>query len=170
MRQAWIGGKQGIVRWNPAVRGEKTSHNGAPRKVATRIFPAAALTGFSQAQRHRTRNGSVLENLIAQGLPAMDEVLFLGATSPLPSIAIMGMEMRRAGRDRILRLHVTLQPLMQIPSLRNVDGNPTAVLGLPGIDVNAGQRFKSSLQGIDLVLVFLAGLPGPIPRGGRCVI
>jgi hypothetical protein len=82
----------------------------------------------------------------------------------------MGMEMRRAGRHGILQFHVTLEPLMQIPGLRNVEGSPTAILGLFGIDVNPRQRSESSIKGMDLELILLTGLPGPKAAGGRCSI
>ena len=55
---------------------------------------------------------SALENVIAHGLPAMDEILFLRAARPLARGAIMGMEMRGPIHDGILQVHVTLQPLM----------------------------------------------------------
>jgi hypothetical protein len=51
----------------------------------------------------------------------MDEILFLRATRPLARSAIMGMEMRRPIHDGILRGHVSLQPLMEVPRLRNVN-------------------------------------------------
>jgi len=111
-----------------------------------------------------------LEHVIAHRLPAVDEVLFLSAASRLPSGTIMGMQMRSAVGNGILQLYVPLKSLMQIPSLRNVDGNPTAVLGLFGVDVKAWQRSKGSADGIDFVLILLAGMPGPIAGGGQCVI
>ena len=39
----------------------------------------------------------------------------------------MSMEMRRAAGYGVLQMHVPLKPLMQIPGLRNVDGNPITV-------------------------------------------
>ena len=74
----------------------------------------------------------------------------------------MGMEMCRPVGNGILQSHMTLKPLMQIPSLSDVDGSPTAVLVLPGININTGQRSKGRAEGIDLVLILRAGLPGPI--------
>ena len=79
----------------------------------------------------------------------------------------MGMEMRCALGNGVVHIHVPLEPLVQIASLRNVDGNPTAILSLTGIDVHAGQWLESSVQGINLVLIRLAGLPGPVDRSGR---
>jgi hypothetical protein len=123
-----------------------------------------------QGKRKESLSKSALEHVIAHRLPAVNEILFLRASSPLARVTIVGMEMRRAGRQGILQLQMTLQPLMQIPSLRNVDGNPVAVLGLFGINVKAGQGFESSANGIDCVLILPAGLSGPVARGGRCAI
>jgi hypothetical protein len=49
----------------------------------------------------------------------------------------MDMDMRSAIRNGVIQRHATLKSLVQIPSLSNVDGNPTAVLGLFGINIIA---------------------------------
>jgi hypothetical protein len=126
-----------------------------------RIIGAGVLT-----QSRRIRTGSVLEHVIAHGLPAVDEVLFLRAASALSSIGIVGMEMRRAVRNGFLQSYVTFQSLMQIPGLCNVDGNPITVRQQFGIDVNARQRPEGSIQGINLVVICFARLPGPIVNRG----
>jgi hypothetical protein len=100
----------------------------------------------------------------------MNEILFLGATSALTGVTIMGMEMRRAMLDGIVQGYVTLQPLMQIPRLRNVDGRPITVRQRFGINVNTGQRAESCVQWIDREWILLAGLSGPIVGGGRGAI
>jgi hypothetical protein len=49
----------------------------------------------------------------------------------------MDMDMRSAVPNGVIHRHMTLKALVQIPGLSNVDGNPTAVLGLSGIYVIA---------------------------------
>jgi len=100
----------------------------------------------------------------------VNEILFLRAASALPRTTIMGMQMRRAIRHGILQGHVTLKPLVEIPRLGNVDGRPIPVRQLFGINVNAGQRSKGCGKRMNLELIRLAGLPGPIVGGGRCTI
>jgi hypothetical protein len=78
----------------------------------------------------------------------------------------MDMDMRSAIRYGVIRGHVALKSLVQIPRLRNVDGKPTAVLGLFGINVIAGQRPESSVNGMNLVLILVAGLPEPTDEEG----
>jgi hypothetical protein len=73
----------------------------------------------------------------------------------------MDMDMRSAIRNGVTRRHVTLKSLVQISRLSNVDGNPTTVLGLFGINVIAWQRPESSVNGMNLVLIPVAGLPEP---------
>ena len=80
------------------------------------------------------------------------------------------MEMRRAIQDGILHGHVSLQPLMQVPRLRNVDGRPIAIRQLAGINVNPGQRAEGGVQRKDRERIFFAGLPGPIVGGGRGLV
>jgi hypothetical protein len=73
----------------------------------------------------------------------------------------MDMDMRSAIRNGVTRRHATLKSLVQISRLSNVDGNPTTVLGLFGINVIAWQRPESSVNGMNLVLIPVAGLPEP---------
>lgn len=80
-----------------------------------------------RSQRSRTRTRSALERIIAHGLPAVNEIPFLRATGTLPRGTIMGMDMRRAIGNGVRQFHMTLQPLMQIPGLRNVDRRPITV-------------------------------------------
>jgi hypothetical protein len=79
----------------------------------------------------------------------------------------MDMDMRGAIRPGVIQQHVTLKALVQIPGLRDVDGNPTAVLGLFGVNKITRQRLESSVNGINLVLIFVAGLPEPTDEWGR---
>jgi hypothetical protein len=79
----------------------------------------------------------------------------------------MDMDVRRAIGHGVIQRHVTFKPLMHVPRLRNVDGNPTAVLGLFGVNEIARQGLESSIDEINLVLILLTGLPGPIDEWGR---
>ena len=79
----------------------------------------------------------------------------------------MDMDMRSAIRNGVSQRHVTLKSLVQISRLSNVDRNPTTVLGLFGINVIAWQRPESSVNGTNLVLILVAGLPGPTDKWGR---
>ena len=88
--------------------------------------------------------------------------MFLSASRRLTRRGIMGMEMSRAIGDGVVHSHVPLEPLVQIAGLRDIDRNATAILGLPGINVHAGQRLERSVQGMDLELILLSGLPGPV--------
>jgi hypothetical protein len=79
----------------------------------------------------------------------------------------MDMDMRSAMRNGVIQRHVTLKPLVQISRLGDVKGNPTTVLGLFGVNEVAWQRLESSLNGMDLVLVPIAGLPKPTDQWRR---
>jgi len=110
--------------------------------------------------------GSAFDRVIAHWPPAEDEIVFLRAAGPLTGGRIMDMDMRRAIRHGVSHRHVTLQSLVQISRLGNVDRNPTAVLGLFGINVIARQRPESSVNGMNLVLILVAGLPEPTDGQG----
>lgn len=92
----------------------------------------------------------------------MDEVLFLRVARPLPRRTIVGMDMRGALRDRVRQRHVTFESLVQIAGLRNVDRVPIAFRQLPGVNINAGQRLKGSVKGVNPEGILPARLPGPI--------
>ena len=81
---------------------------------------------------------SALEHVIAHGLPAVDEILFLRAARPWARSAIMGMKMRRPIHNGVLQGHMSLQPLMQVPCLCNVDGRPITIRQFASINVNPG--------------------------------
>jgi len=83
----------------------------------------------------------------------------------------MGMQMGCAMGNGVVHPHVPLKPLVQIASLSNVDRNPSAILRLSRIDVQAGQWLECSFQAVDRVRITLAGLPGPDYRcGGRALL
>jgi hypothetical protein len=105
--------------------------------------------------------GSAFDRVIAHRPPAKNQVMFLSASRSLTCGTIVGMEMSCAMGNGVLHPHMPLKPLVQIASLSNVDRNPTAILGLSGIDVQAGQWLESSVQGINRVLITLPGLPRP---------
>jgi hypothetical protein len=77
----------------------------------------------------------------------------------------MDMDMCSAVRNGVIHRHVTFKPLVHITRLGDVDGNPTTVLGLFGVNEIAGQCFESSVNGMDLVLIPIAGLPEPKDEG-----
>lgn len=79
----------------------------------------------------------------------------------------MGMNVRGTVRHRVRNAHMTFQPLMHVPSLSDINRNPTPVFALPRINVVAGQRTKSSVNRIDLVLILLSRLAGPRDAGRR---
>ena len=74
----------------------------------------------------------------------------------------MNMDMSCAVLNGVAHSYVPLKPLVQIARLSNVDGNPTAILGLSGIDEIARQRLESSIDGMNFVKIRLPGLAGPI--------
>lgn len=74
--------------------------------------------------------------------------------------------MCRTTGNGVVHSHVALEPLMQIACLSNVNRNPTAILGLPGIDIISRQGSELNVQGMDMVLILSAGLAGPIAGGG----
>ncbi len=105
---------------------------------------------------------SALEHIIARGLPAVNEVLFLGDTSTLTRVAVMRVQMGCAIGNGVFQRHVPLKPLMQIPGLSDVDRKPAAVRQLFGINENAGQCLEGRVQRINLELILLAGLSKPV--------
>ncbi len=82
----------------------------------------------------------------------------------------MGMEMRCAFGNGVVHAHVSLEPLVQVASLSNVDRNPSTILSLTRIDVHAGQWPERSVQGINLVLIPFPGLARPVDRSGGCAL
>ena len=92
--------------------------------------------------------------------------MLLRASGPLTGGRIMDMDMRSAIRNGVTHRHVTLKSLVQISRLSNVDGNPTPVLGLFGINVITWQRPESRVNGMNLVLILVAGLPEPTDGQG----
>jgi hypothetical protein len=107
---------------------------------------------------------SAFDRVIAHRLPAQNQIPFLRASGSLTCGAIMDMDVRSPIRNSIIHRHVTLKPLVQIPRLSNVDGNPGAVLALLGINEIAWQRLENSVNGMNLVWILFARLPGP-PHG-----
>jgi len=97
----------------------------------------------------------------------VDEILFLRAARPWARSAIMGMKMRRPIHNGILQGHMSLQPLMQVPCLCNVDGRPITIRQFASINVNPGQGTEGSVQRINREGILLAALPGPIVGRGR---
>ena len=69
--------------------------------------------------------------------------------------------MRGTMRNRVIHGDVTLKALVQIASLGDVNGNPITALNLFGINKIAWQRPESSVNGVNFVLILVAGLPEP---------
>ncbi len=82
--------------------------------------------------------------------------MFFSAAGPLAHPIIMGMEMGCALLQGVLQRHVPFQPLTQIAGLSDVDGNPTPVLGLSGINEIAGRCLKGSVQRVNRVGIVLS--------------
>ena len=122
-------------------RGDGRRGRGRDQKVETRLL--------------------VLEDVIAQWSPAVNEILFLRTTSPLTGIAIVRMKMCRTVGDGILQGHMTFKALMEVAGLGDVDCRPIAVRQFPGIDVNPGQWSQDSMERVYLKLVILTGLSRP---------
>jgi len=74
----------------------------------------------------------------------------------------MGMQVGGAIGDGVIHAHMTFEPLVQVPGLRDVNRNPTPIFRLLRVDKIAGQRPEGNVQGINCVLIFLSGLPRPI--------
>jgi hypothetical protein len=80
----------------------------------------------------------------------------------------MDKDMRGAIRNRVIHGDVTLKSLVQIASLGDVNWNPINALNLFGINKIAWQRPERSVDGMNLVLILVAGLPTPTyERGWR---
>ena len=81
---------------------------------------------------------------------------------------MMYMDMGRALGDGVVGMHMTLETLVQIPSLGDVDRHPTSVLGLASVNIVGRQRWERSIDRVAFVGVFCAGLPRPVDkrRGG----
>jgi hypothetical protein len=105
--------------------------------------------------------------IIAHRFPPKNQVPFFAAAGRLPSGAIVDVDVGGAVGDCVFHLHMTFEPLMQVPCLRDVDRNPSPIPGLAGIDIIARQWLKGSINRIAFVLVFLAGLARPMNRGRR---
>ncbi len=79
----------------------------------------------------------------------------------------MDMDMRGAIRNRVIHGDVTLKSLVQIASLGDVNWNPIKALNLFGINKIAWQRFERNVNGMNLVLILVAGLSTPTYEWGR---
>ena len=58
-----------------------------------------------------------------------------------------------------------LKPLVEIPGLSDIEGNPAAVFRLFGVNIIARHQLERSLERINLIWIFLARLAGPIDMG-----
>jgi hypothetical protein len=72
------------------------------------------------------------------------------------------MEVGGAILNGVIGSDMPFKSLVQVASLCNVDGNPLAIFGLPGVNIVSRQGLKGSFQGVNLVCVILSRLPGPV--------
>lgn len=77
----------------------------------------------------------------------------------------MNMDMSCAIADRKILFLKTFKSLMEVSGLSYVKRSPAAVFRLFGIDIIGWPRIERSVNGINLILIFLAGLAGPIDIG-----
>lgn len=89
------------------------------------------------------------------------------ASGTLTNSVIMGMDVGRAILNGIQRRHVPFQPLVQIPGLCDVDGNPTSICGLSGINEVAGPHLELRVNRVNRVGIFLSRLAGPLDQVRR---
>jgi len=73
----------------------------------------------------------------------------------------MGVNVSGAVGNGVVHVHVAFQPLVHASSLGNIDRNPVPILTLLRIDEVAGQWLKSSVNGVDLILILLSRLTEP---------
>ena len=81
---------------------------------------------------------SIFRWVVANRLPAVNQVPFFRVAGSLTNVVEVDMDMRRAVLDRVILAHMPFKPLVHIASLRHVDRNPSPVLGLSGINEIAG--------------------------------
>ena len=129
------------------------------RAVGRGWFTTRPTPAGSALLRPPTR--SAFDFVIAHRLPALNQIVFLRASGSLTSGTIMDMDMRGAMRNGVIHRHVPLKPLVQIASLGDVNGNPITALNLFGINKIAWQRLETSLNGMNLILILVAGLATP---------
>ena len=79
----------------------------------------------------------------------------------------MRVDVRSTSGHGILSAHVAFQPLTHVSTLSDVDRNPGPILALGCINEIAGHWLERSANGIDLILILLAGLAGPIHQRRR---
>ena len=94
-------------------------------------------------------------------------MLFVAASS-LPTLGIMGVDVGGAIGHGIVDPDVAFEALVQAAGLSDIDGNPSTVLTLPGIDVVAGQWLEGGIEGRDSVFVLFSRLADPVGGRQRC--
>ena len=101
---------------------------------------------------------------VANRLPIKNQIPFLIASGGF-TVDDMNMDMSRSIADRKILFLKTFESLAKIPGLSYVKRSPTAIFRWFGIDVIGRPRIERSVKGIDLILIFLARLAGPIDIG-----
>ena len=115
----------------------------------------------------RTPTLSAFGHVIALRRPVLNQIPFLRSSGRLTHGAIMDMDMRSAMRNGLIHRHVPLKRLLQIASLDDVNGNPITALNLFGINRIAWQGPENSVNGMNLVLILVAGPPTPTDQRRR---
>lgn len=83
---------------------------------------------------------SAFQRIVASWLPSLNQVALFSATRRLAGFGQVGMQMRSAIGNGIIQSYMTLQPLMQVAGLCDVNRIPITVGQLPGINIDARQR------------------------------
>jgi len=115
----------------------------------------------------RMANSVFFDGVVADGFPAEEEVAFLGTAGGLAGGAIVHMDVGGAAHDGVVHGHMAFEALVHVAGLRDVDGSPTAILGLLGVNEIGRERLKRGVEGDDLVGIFGAGMAGPVEMGLR---
>lgn len=105
--------------------------------------------------------GSSRQGIVADGTPALDEIVFFAEAGGGMLGVVVDMEMGRAIGEGIAPGDVAFEALMQIAALGNVDRAPVAIGQLLGVEVNSGPGFEDRGGGMNLEGIFRAGLTGP---------
>jgi len=108
---------------------------GCPPDVASMV-PSRSLCLGSRHQEV-VWIASAFQALVADGLPAIDQVPFLSASHGLTGSRKVHVDMCRAVSYGILQFFMSFKPLVHVASLRYVERDPLTVLRLFGVDIVA---------------------------------
>ena len=112
------------------------------------------------------RARSAFHLFIARRLPEQNQIPLFSASGGLTAGREINMDMGRPILGGVLQFLMPLQSLVHISGLSYVERNPLPILGFFGIDVISWHRSEDSINGMNLVLILLAGLPRPTDEWG----